>query len=150
MVKTIWFNETHWFIKSCQKDFKRNFTPFTVFKHRIVHQWPFQLMTNLTSSNLKTCRSSCRCHLPWLPAPRMARIRAVGGARYCKQKKNPRHQASGGRGWKCDATSYRTISQSLEVARCPLRVAPSLWNLTGVSAALLPRRLSNSRATQPF
>ena len=109
----------------------------------------FQLMTNLTSSNLKTCRSSCRCHLPWLPAPRMARMRAVGGARYCKQIQN-RGIKHRGAGWRCDTTSYRMISQNLEATRCPLRVVSSLWNLTGVLAAMLARRLSNSTAIQPF
>ena len=43
-------------------------------------------------------------------------------------------------------TSYRQISRSLEVARLDVTIIVSLWNLTGISAALLPRCLSNFRA----
>ena len=40
-------------------------------------------------------------------------------------------------------TSYRKISWSLEAARFEFRLFQSLWNLTGTSAAALPRCLSN-------
>ena len=40
-------------------------------------------------------------------------------------------------------TSYRKISWSLEAARFEFRLFQSLWNLTGTSAAALPRWLSN-------
>ena len=40
-------------------------------------------------------------------------------------------------------TSYRKISWSLEVSRFGLRLYQLLWNLTGTSAATLPRCLSN-------
>ena len=43
-------------------------------------------------------------------------------------------------------TSYCNISQSLEAARFVLRIARSLWNLTGTSAALLPMCLLNFKA----
>ena len=43
-------------------------------------------------------------------------------------------------------TSYRKISWSLEAARFGFRLFQSLWNLTGTSAAALPRCLSNFRA----
>ena len=43
-------------------------------------------------------------------------------------------------------TSYRQISWSLEVARLDVAMVVSLWNLTGTSAALLPRYLPNFRA----
>ena len=43
-------------------------------------------------------------------------------------------------------TSYRQISWSLEVAKLGVIMIVSLWNLTGISAALLPRCLSNSKA----
>ena len=43
-------------------------------------------------------------------------------------------------------TSYRQISRSLEVARLDVTIIVSLWNLTGISAALLLRCLSNFRA----
>ena len=43
-------------------------------------------------------------------------------------------------------TSYRQISWSLEAARLSVIVIVSHWNLTGISAALLPRCLSNFRA----
>ena len=43
-------------------------------------------------------------------------------------------------------TSYRQISRSLEVARLGVTIIVSLWNLTGIAAALLPRCLSNFRA----
>ena len=43
-------------------------------------------------------------------------------------------------------TSYRQISWSLEAARLDVAMAVSLWNLTGTSAAALPRYLSNFRA----
>ena len=43
-------------------------------------------------------------------------------------------------------TSYRKISWSLEAARFRFRLFQSLWNLTGTSAAALPRCLSNFRA----
>ena len=40
----------------------------------------------------------------------------------------------------------RKISRNLEARKCGFRFAGSLWNITGTSAALLPRRLSNFRA----
>ena len=43
-------------------------------------------------------------------------------------------------------TSYRKISWSLGAARLGVIMIVSLWNLTGISAALLPRCLSNFRA----
>ena len=43
-------------------------------------------------------------------------------------------------------TSYRQISWSLEAARLGVIMIVSLWNLTGISAALLPRCLLNFRA----
>ena len=43
-------------------------------------------------------------------------------------------------------TSYRQISQSLEAARSGVIMIVSLWNLTGISAAVLSRCLSNFRA----
>ena len=49
-----------------------------------------------------------------------------------------------------DKTSYRKISQSLEVARFVFRIVRSLWNLTGTSAALLPMCLSNFKAIRQF
>ena len=45
-------------------------------------------------------------------------------------------------------TSYCKISWSLEVARFGFRLFQSLWNLTGPSAAALPRCLSNFRAVR--
>ena len=47
-------------------------------------------------------------------------------------------------GW----TSYRKISWSLEAAEFGFRLSQSLGNMTGTSAAALPRCLSNSRAIQ--
>ena len=49
-----------------------------------------------------------------------------------------------------DKTSYRKISRSLEAARLVVKITASLWNLTGTSAALLPRCLSNFRAIEQF
>ena len=43
-------------------------------------------------------------------------------------------------------TSYRQISWSLEAARLDVAMVVSLWNLTGTSAAALPRYLPNFRA----
>ena len=43
-------------------------------------------------------------------------------------------------------TSYRKISWSLEAARFGFKHFQSLWNLTGPSAAVLPRCLSHFRA----
>ena len=43
-------------------------------------------------------------------------------------------------------TSYHQISRSLEAARLDVTIIVSLWNLTGISAALLRRCLSNFRA----
>ena len=43
-------------------------------------------------------------------------------------------------------TSYHQISWSLEAARLGVIIIAPLWNLTGTSAALLPRGLSNIRA----
>ena len=43
-------------------------------------------------------------------------------------------------------TSYHKISWSLEATRFGCRLFQSLWNLTGTSAAVLPRCLSNFRA----
>ena len=45
-------------------------------------------------------------------------------------------------------TSYRQISWSLEAARLSVIMIVSHWNLTGISAALLPRCLSNFRAIE--
>ena len=47
-------------------------------------------------------------------------------------------------------TSYRKISWSLEAARFGFRLFQSLWNLTGPSAAVLPRCLSNFRALRSW
>ena len=43
-------------------------------------------------------------------------------------------------------TSYRQISWSLEAARLDVAMVVSLWNLTGTSAAALPRYQPNFRA----
>ena len=43
-------------------------------------------------------------------------------------------------------TSYRQISWSHEAARLGVIIIVALWNLTGISAALLPRCLSNFKA----
>ena len=43
-------------------------------------------------------------------------------------------------------TSYRQIPWSLEAARLGVIMIVSLWNLTGISAALLPRCLLNFKA----
>ena len=45
-------------------------------------------------------------------------------------------------------TSYCKISWSLEGARFGFRLFQSLWNLTGPSAAVLPRYLSSFRAVR--
>ena len=45
-------------------------------------------------------------------------------------------------------TSYRKNSRSLRVLRFAFAVVWLLWTLTGGSSALLPRRLSNFKATQ--
>ena len=45
-------------------------------------------------------------------------------------------------------TSYRQISWTLEAARLDVVMVVSLWNLTGILAALLPRCLSNFRAIE--
>ena len=45
-------------------------------------------------------------------------------------------------------TSYREISWTLEAARFGFIIFQSLWNLTGIPAAALPRCLSNFRAIQ--
>ena len=42
-------------------------------------------------------------------------------------------------------TSYRQISWSLEAAGLDVAMVVSLWNLTGTSAAALPRYLPNFR-----
>ena len=47
-----------------------------------------------------------------------------------------------------DKTSYRQISWSLEAARLSVIMIVSLWNLTGISAVLLPRCRSNFRAIE--
>ena len=43
-------------------------------------------------------------------------------------------------------TSYRQISWSLEAARLGIIIIAALWNLTGISAVLLSRCLSNFKA----
>ena len=66
----------------------------------------------------------------------------------------PNHKISLTPGWQCiqglyslsGKTSYRQISWSLEAARLGVIMIVSLWNLTGISAALLPRCLLNFRA----
>ena len=49
-------------------------------------------------------------------------------------------------GWKF----YRKILWSLEATRFGFRLLQSLWNLTGNSAAVLPKCLSNFRAIRPL
>ena len=49
-----------------------------------------------------------------------------------------------------DKTSYRKISWSLEAERSVVQIITQLWNLTGTSAPLLPRCLSNFRAIGQF
>ena len=46
-------------------------------------------------------------------------------------------------------TSYRKISRSLEAARFRFKLFQSLWNLTGTSAAALPRCLSRLKVIRP-
>ena len=46
----------------------------------------------------------------------------------------------------CDRSSYRKNSWSLEAARFDFRIVQSLWNLTGSSAALLPKSLSDFKS----
>ena len=48
------------------------------------------------------------------------------------------------------SASYCKISWSLEVTRFGFRLYQSLWNLTAISAAILPRCLSNFRALRPL
>ena len=48
----------------------------------------------------------------------------------------------------CGKTSYRQLSWSPEAARLSVIVIVSHWNLTGISAAFLPRCLSNFRAIE--
>ena len=50
----------------------------------------------------------------------------------------------------CDKLSYHKISWSLEAARLVVWITVSPWNLTGTSAALLPRCLSNFAAIVQF
>ena len=45
-------------------------------------------------------------------------------------------------------TSYRQISWSLVTAGLDIALIVSLWNFTGISAALLPRCLSNCRGIE--
>ena len=45
-------------------------------------------------------------------------------------------------------TPYRKISWSLKAARFRFRLFQSLWNLTGISAAVLPKNLSNLRGVR--
>ena len=47
-------------------------------------------------------------------------------------------------------TSYRKISCSLKAARVGIAMTVSLYNLTSISAALLPSYLSNFRAIKKF
>ena len=47
-------------------------------------------------------------------------------------------------------TPYHKISRSLEAARFGFKLFQSLWNLAGISAAALPRCLSNYRAIRPL
>ena len=49
-----------------------------------------------------------------------------------------------------DKTSYRKISWSIEAARFVFSIVRSLRNLTGISAGVLPRRLSNFKAIRWF
>ena len=50
--------------------------------------------------------------------------------------------------WLSGKTSYRKISSSREAARFRFKLFQLLWNLTGTSAKVLPRCLSNFRAIQ--
>ena len=47
-------------------------------------------------------------------------------------------------------TFYRQIPWSLEAGRLHVKMIESIWNLTGILAALLPRCLSNFRAIGKF
>ena len=49
-----------------------------------------------------------------------------------------------------DKTSYCAVSQSVEVTIFVFKIVRSLWNLTGTSAALLQRCLSNFKAMRLF
>ena len=75
-------------------------------------------------------------HLSFLHYTRI-RIRAWGMVR--SQAMRRLYSLSG-------KTSYCQISWSLEDARLNVIMAVSLWNLTGISAALLPRCLTKFRA----
>ena len=67
--------------------------------------------------------------------------------RACGRKSNIMHGCGhlghySSNGW----TSYRKISRSREAARLDVIMIVSLWNLTGISAAMLSMYLSNFRA----
>ena len=47
-------------------------------------------------------------------------------------------------------TSYHQVSWSLEARRFCVIIIVSLWNLTGISAPLLPKCISNFRATKMY
>ena len=77
------------------------------------------------------CRTQCigHCKCMSISAPRWIAIVVADQGLY----------SLGGR------TSYK-ISWNLEAARLRFRLFQSLWNLTSISAALLPRCLSNFKA----
>ena len=52
--------------------------------------------------------------------------------------------------WIWYKTSYHKISQRPQGRRSLIKVFQLLWNLSGVSAATLPRRLPNFKAVQTF
>ena len=94
----------------------------------MVYQKPGQFPGGLIV--LRTCVSSLYCTYCWtvyIPEPPW--IIPLQG--FCSLS-----------GW----ASYRKISWRLEAARLGIIIIVSLWNLTGISAVLLPRCLSNFKA----
>ena len=89
------------------------------------------------------------CTLLWsrMPDCRFEGLIPVGPARYSADHvwgwnatESPRRPKTRPRFYSPDKASYRKISRRLKVS---FEIFRLLWNLTGISAALLPRRLSN-------
>ena len=101
------------------------------------HEYTFFCFHSQKSSKLSSVICSWEIHFEWM------HIRQE----YCSLKDKINHDAKHQDLYSLSCkTSYRQISWSLEAMRLGVIMIVSLWNLTGISAALLPRWLSKFRA----
>ena len=102
--------------------------------HYLSQCWPISMLPNGVTRPKWVNRSCIQNHIYWQLL-------------YSVESKLPAMSSKGqGADSTSHKTSYRKIPQSLQGARSGVKMLVLLWNLAGISAAVLPRYLPNFRA----